>query len=81
MGNRIASVLRSALTILAVLGLSGLLTLPLASDDRAVTRRTKLSPAGKVGVPPPLAGRLITIRAESEAFDTLLELHPFQAGE
>ena len=112
MGNRIASVLRSALTILAVLGFCGLLTLPLASDDRAVTRRTKLSPAGKVGAPPPLAGRLtkqavtgtvgpgdsisgtlasrgdvayytltlteerlITIRAESEAFDTLLELH------
>ena len=113
--------------------MSGLLTLPLASDDRAenpnykktikakaaklaaaksVTRRTKLSPAGKVGAPPPLAGRLtkqavtgtvgpgdsingtlasrgdvayytltlteerlITIRAESEAFDTFLVLH------
>ena len=133
MGNRVARRLRSALTILTVLGLSGLLTLPLASDDRAekpnykktikakaaklaaaksVTRRTKLSPAGKVGAPPSLAGRLtkqavtgtvgpgdsisgtlassgdvayytltlteervITIRAESEAFDTFLALH------
>ena len=119
MGNRIARRLRSALTILAVLGLSGLLTLPLASDDRAENpnykktikaKAAKLA-AGKVGAPPSLAGRLtkqavtgtvgpgdsisgtlasrdvayytltltekrvITIRAESEAFNAILGLY------